>query len=122
MVITEPMTELEAERMILRLQLLADLVELLPGLGKLLDADLGEPIGAPVHQLAYIAERHRLPFAVDKPCLFGNIVPAALFLAGLFRDVADIEQLLVEQKRIEQEDHRHIRPGPGLSDRAGPRG
>src|SRR5437868_15477867 len=55
--------------------------------------DLGEPIGAPVHQLADIAERDRLPFAVDDARLLGNIVPAALLLAGLLGDVADIPQL-----------------------------
>ena len=119
-VVAKTVAELEAERVVLRFQLLADLVELVPGIGKFLDPDFGEPIGAPVHQLADIAERHRLPFAVDNARLLGDIVPAALLFAGLLGDVADIEQLFLEQERVEQEDHRDVRPGPGLGDRADP--
>ena len=120
MVVAKAVAELEAEGMVLGFQLLADLVELVPSIGKLLYPDLGEPIGAPVHQLADIAERDRLPFAVDDARLLGNIVPAALLLAGLLGDVADIQQLFLEQERVEQENHCDIRPGLGLGDRADP--
>src|SRR5262249_3267059 len=55
--------------------------------------------GPPVHQLPDIAERNRLPFAVDDCCFLGRVVPAALLLSDLFGDVADVEQFLVEKER-----------------------
>src|SRR5207248_1919377 len=63
-IVAETVAELEPERVVLRLQLLADLVEFLPSVGELRHPDLLEPIGPPVHQLADIAVRYRLPLAV----------------------------------------------------------
>jgi hypothetical protein len=76
---------------VLGFQLFADRIELFPAIGEFLHPDLGEPIGAPVHQLADIAERHRLPLAVDDPRFLGDIVPASLLFPGLLGDVADIQ-------------------------------
>src|SRR4029453_9920229 len=87
-VVTKAVAEFKAKWMVLRLQLLADLIQFVPGVRKLGDADLSKPIGAPVHQLADIAERDRLPSAVDDRRLLGRVVPATLLLPGLFGDVS----------------------------------
>ena len=82
--------------MTLRLELFPDLIQFFPGVRKCFDTDLGKPIGAPVHQLADIAEGDRLPSVIDNRGLLRRVVPAALLLPGLFGDVAHIEQFLVE--------------------------
>ena len=120
MVVAEAVAQLEAEGMVLGFELLPDLVQLLPGVGELLDPDLGKPVGAPVHQLPDVAVRDRPPFAVDNSGFPGRIVPAALLLAGLLGDVADIHQLVGIEERVEQEDDCYIGSRPGLDDRADP--
>jgi hypothetical protein len=87
-VVAEAMAELETEGMVLGLQLLADLMELFPGLRELLDPDFGKPVGAPVHQLSDVAEWKRLPFAVHQNGLPAGLVPAPLRLADLLGHVA----------------------------------
>src|SRR5262249_30901993 len=102
-IVTKAMAKLEAERMALRLQLLADLIQFFPSFRKLRDTDLGKPISAPVHQLADIAERERLPSVVDDSSLPRRVIPTALLLPGLFGNVAHIQQFLVEQEWEEEE-------------------
>src|SRR5262245_11000220 len=118
MVVTETVPELEPERMVLGLQLLADLVQLLPGIRERLDAYPGKPIGTPVHQLADIAERDRLPFTVHQHGFPAGIVPAALGFADVVGDVADVEILLAELDHLEQTIHRNICSRAGLGDGA----
>src|SRR5712691_10486477 len=71
----------------------------LPRSREILDPDFREPVLSPVHQLADIAERDRLPFAVDDRRLAGGVVPAALLFADVFGKLANIEQLVGEQER-----------------------
>ena len=119
-VVAEAVAEFEAEGMILGFQLLADLVELVPGLRKLLDADFGEPVGAPVHQLTDIAEGDCLPFAVHDNGLPAGVVPAALRLADLVGDVVNVEIFVAELDHVEQDVHRDVGARPGLGNRADP--
>src|SRR5579859_6802520 len=109
MVVTETMTELETERMAGLLELDAGLQQPIPGIRKILDAGLREPVGPPVHQLADITERKRLPLAVDDHRLFRGIVPPAILLADALGDVADIGQLLIEQERPIEKRQSNIR-------------
>ena len=118
-VVAEAVSELEAEGMVLRFQFLADLVELFPGVGEFRDPDLLEIVGPPVHQLADIAERNALPFAVDEDRLLACRIPAALRLSGLLGDIGDVEIFIGEQERHQRDVHRDVRPRAGLGDSAG---
>jgi len=95
-VVAEPVPELEPKRVVVGLQFLANLVQLFPCLRECLNADFGEPVGPPIHQLTDIAERHRLPFAVDDNRLASGVVPAAVLVADLLAEICDVEVLLAE--------------------------
>ena len=120
MVVAKAVAELEAERMILGLQLLADLVQLVPGLREFLDADFGEVVGAPVHQLTDIGEGDGLPLAVDEDAFLAGVVPAALRLADVVGDIADVEIFVAELDDLEQAVHGDVGARSGLGDRADP--
>ncbi len=114
MIVAEAVAELKAKRVPIGLQLDAGLKKFIPGLGEFFNTGLLEPVGAPVHQLADIAERDRLPLAVDDNGLLRRVVPAAILLAGLLRDIADVDVFLVVQERPVEEVQRHVRTGAGL--------
>src|SRR5215510_7648880 len=102
MVVSEAMPELEAEGVVFGLELLADLIELFPGLGEGFDADLRKPVGAPVHELADIAERDCLPFAVHHDGFFSSVIPAALRISDVLGNIADVQIFLAELYDLEQ--------------------
>ncbi len=114
MIVAKAVAELEAEGMSVGLELGAGLQKLVPGIGEFVVTGLLEPVGAPVHQLADIAERDRLPLAVDDDGFLCRVVPAAVFLADLLGDIADIEVFLVVEERPVEEVQRHVRTGSGL--------
>src|SRR5882757_3766645 len=90
------------------LELDAGLQELVPGVRELVVARLLEPVGAPVHQLADVAERDGLPLAVDHHGFLRRLVPAAGFLADLGGDVAHVDELVVEQEGPVEADRGHV--------------
>ena len=114
MIVAEAVAELEAERMADLLELDAGLQQLVPGVGELVVARLLEPVGAPVHQLADVGVRDRLPLAVDHHGFLRRLVPAAAFLADLGGDVAHIDELLVEQEGPVEADRGHVGAGAVL--------
>ena len=79
------------------LQLGPGFQERIPGIGEVLYPNLGKPVSAPVHDLAYVAERDCFPLAIDDGCLFRGFMPAAVPAANFLGDVADIDKLLIEQ-------------------------
>ena len=115
MVVAEAVAQFEAEWVAGLLQLDAGFQQSVPGVGKVLDADFAKPIGAPVHELADVAERDRFPLAVDDHQFFDEVVPTAIFLADRFGDVADIDELVVEQEWPAEIHRRYVWAVAGLS-------
>jgi hypothetical protein len=113
-IVAEAVAELEAERMARLLELDAGLEQLVPGVGELLVACLLEPVGAPVHELADIAERYGLPLAVDHHGFLGVWIPATRLLADLGGDVGDIDELLAEQEGPVEADMCQVGTGAVL--------
>jgi hypothetical protein len=119
-IVTEAVTELEAERVTVGLELGAGFQELIPGVRKLVEADLLEPVHTPVHQLPDIAEGNGLPFAIDDAGLLGRFVPTALLLADLLGDVADVDVLLVVEERPIEEVEGQVGAASSLGDGGNP--
>src|SRR6516164_11631283 len=101
MIVAETMPELEAKGVVFGLQLLADLVKLFPGIRELLDSDLRKPIGAPVHQLADIAEWNCLPFVVQEHGFLAGVIPTTLCFANFLGYVPDVEIFFPELDYLE---------------------
>src|SRR5690242_5092002 len=98
MVVAEAVAQFEAEWMACPFQLRAGFQKGVPRVRELLDASFRKPVTAPVHDLADIAERNRLPFAVHDDGFLGRVVPAAVLLTDLISNIADIGKLFVEQE------------------------
>src|SRR5262249_61108299 len=96
MIVAETVPELEAKGVVLCFQLLADLVKFLPGIRELLYTYLGKPIGAPVHQLADIAEGDCLPLAVHERGFLAGVVPTTLCFANVFGYVFNVDLFFTE--------------------------
>ena len=120
-VIAKTVAELESERVPLGLQLGAGFEQAIPGVRKGFETDLLEPVHAPVHQLADVAERDGLPFAVDHAGFLGLLIPAALLLADRFREVAHVDVFLIVKEGPVEKVECEIGAAAGLGNRGHPR-
>src|SRR5262245_58333621 len=122
MIVAKTVPELEAKGVVLCFEFFTDLIKFFPGIRELLDPHLGKPIGAPVHQLADIAEWDCLPFAVQEHGFLAGVIPATLCLAYFLGDITDVEIFFAKLTHLEEAIHRDVCSRPGLCYRADPSG